>query len=164
MHTRWDRHARADRRGRSSARRRAAAAAAVVVAAGALSLAAGPVHASAAGGPIQAGAKSSKVFINDSSVDLRVTIFVRKGADPADGNSSVKSFSLAAGGQESVAYGSSTNIYINGLAFTANEGQQQTAESSHVLIRGGTWDNVLNTNNTITFTAADIDDVVGSNT
>ena len=49
-------------------------------------------------------------------------------------------------------------------AFTANEGRQQTAESSRVLVRGGTWDNVLNTNNTITFTAADIDDVVGSNT
>jgi hypothetical protein len=163
MHVRWDQLARAGRRGRTSACWRATAAAAVVVATAALSLAAGTVHAAAAGGPLQGGTKASKVFINDSSVDLRVTIFVRKGADPANGNSSVKSFSLAAGGQESVAYGSSTNIYINGLAFAANEGQQQTAESSHVLVRGGTWDNVLNTNNTITFTAADIDDVVGSN-
>lgn len=105
----------------------------------------------------------TKLFVNKTSMTLQVTIFIRDGADPTKPDAGQESFTLAGGKSESISYGNSTDIYLNGLGFVASDGQQQTIESRSVLTRGSAWDNLLNTNSTITFMAPDIDSVRGSN-
>jgi hypothetical protein len=105
----------------------------------------------------------TKLFVNKTSMTLQVTIFIRDGADPTKPDAGQESFTLAGGKSESISYGNSTDIYLNGLGFVASDGHQQTIESRSVLTRGSAWDNLLNTNSTITFSAPDIDSVHGSN-
>jgi hypothetical protein len=105
----------------------------------------------------------SKLFVNKTSMTLQVTIFIRDGADPTKPDAGQESFTLAGGKSESISYGNSTDIYLNGLGFVTTDGQQQTIESRSVVTRGSAWDNLLNTNSTITFMAPDIDSVHGSN-
>lgn len=79
-----------------------------------------------------------KLFINNSSSDLLVTLLVRQGDDPSNSAGTVV-FRLNAGQQLNQSYGSDTDsIYLNGIAV-------------QVVERGSSLDNLMNTNNTIGF-------------
>ena len=81
-----------------------------------------------------------KKFINNSGSSLVVTLFVRRGDNPGQEAGTVI-FKLNSGAQVSQVYGSDTgSIYLDGVAV-------------EVADRGSALDNVLNTNNTITFSS-----------
>ena len=106
-----------------------------------------------------------KLFVNDTDVDLSVTLYVRKGPDPASGDAEETHFKVRGrGGQSWQDYGNDTNIYLNGVAFVADEGTQVTEEGEFVVVRGGDYDKLLNTNDTLTFQSLDIKGLAGSNT
>jgi len=79
-----------------------------------------------------------KLFTNASSSDLMITLLVRGGDDPANSAGTIV-FRLNAGQQVNQSYGSDTDsIFLNGLAV-------------QIIQRGSPFDNLLNTNNAITF-------------
>lgn len=91
-----------------------------------------------------------KRFVNNSGSNLMVTLFVRRGDSPGQEAGTVI-FKLNSGAQVSQTYGSDTgSIFLDGVAV-------------EVVDRGSALDNVLNTNNTITFSSAGGLTITGSN-
>lgn len=83
---------------------------------------------------------AQKVFKNTTSQPLEITLDVRQGDNPGNEAGTVI-FQLGAGQSLTQSYGSDTNsVYLDGLAV-------------EVVTRGSSYDNLLNTNNTITFAA-----------
>ena len=104
-----------------------------------------------------------KVFNNTSKSDLNVTLLIRAGSDPA-GQAGEQVVQLKAGESRRVTYGSDTDsIFLNGLRIVAEVNGSIVDQTQRVSQRGSAFDNVLNTNNTITITGTDQLDVVGSN-
>ena len=106
-----------------------------------------------------------KLFVNDTNVNLNVTLYVRRGPDPASGDSEETHFKIGGRGGESWQdYGNDSDIYLNGVTFVADEGTEVTEEGEFVVVRGADYDNLLNTNDTLTFQSLEISGLVGSNT
>lgn len=83
-------------------------------------------------------AQGRKVFKNTTNQPLQITLVVRQGDNPGHEAGTVI-FQLAAGQSVTQTYGTDTNsVYLNGIA-------------AEVVNRGSSFDDLLNTNNTITF-------------
>ena len=81
---------------------------------------------------------AQKVFNNTTNQPLEITLAVRQGDNPGTESGSVI-FQLAAGQCLTQSYGTDTNsVFLDGIAV-------------EVVTRGSSYDDLLNTNNTITF-------------
>ena len=104
-----------------------------------------------------------KVFNNRSQSDVDVTLLIRAGSDPSE-QAGEQNIRLKAGESRKVTYGTDTDsIFLNGLRIVAEVNGSIVDQTQRVSQRGSSFDNVLNTNNTITITGTDQLDVVGSN-
>lgn len=104
-----------------------------------------------------------KLFVNNTSVNLKITIYIRNGSDPGGGNAGTQVFSVPAHGKVQQTYGNDTNIFLNGLSFYADEGTQAADGGELVITKSGPLDNLLNTNNTIQFNTLSLDGITGTN-
>lgn len=98
-------------------------------------------------------AQGRKVFKNTTNQPLQVILNVRQGDDPS-GDAGTVIFQVGPGQSVTQTYGTDTNsVYLNGLAVD-------------VVTRGSSFDNLLNTNNTITFAPGSNNSITisGSNT
>ena len=86
-------------------------------------------------------AQGKKVFKNTTNQPLQITLFIREGDNPGN-EAGTQIFQLAAGQSATHTYGTDTNsIYLDGIV-------------AEVVTRGSALDNLLNTNNTITFSGS----------
>lgn len=91
-----------------------------------------------------------KKIINHSGFHIDVTLLTRVGDDPSQSGTPV-TVSLENGEMMNVSYGAD-GPYLNGLS-VAVAGRSSTATYSQLVTRrGGSWDNTLNTNDTLTIT------------
>ncbi|MGE6489024.1 hypothetical protein [Paenisporosarcina sp. NPDC076898] len=106
---------------------------------------------------------AEKTFVNNSMATLIITIFIRQGADPVNQDGS-ESFTLNPQESLLVEYGDETNEFLNGFVlFTIFEGDLYSKVQFTTAV-GTELDDLLNTNNIITFTKVGTDYVVsGSN-
>jgi hypothetical protein len=106
---------------------------------------------------------AEKTFVNTTGATLQITLFIRQGESPVnqDGTSS---FTLNPGETETITYGDAQNIFLNGLVmFTILDGDLYS-KIQFVTIRESELDDLLNTNDVITFTKVLTDYVIsGSN-
>ena len=106
----------------------------------------------------------TKKFINDTGKAIKVRIFVRKGADPLDGNSGKEGFTLAPGEAKIITYGEDTgDVFLNGIRVFWEDDGADCAYMLNVEKRGNWLDDTLNTNNVITINSADTGKISGSN-
>jgi hypothetical protein len=106
---------------------------------------------------------AEKTFVNNSLATLQITIFIREGTNPVNQDGSL-SFTLSPGQSLLVEYGTETNIFLNGFVlFTIFEGDLYSKVQFTTVV-GSELDDLLNTNDTITFTKVLTDyQVTGSN-
>ncbi|WAH37525.1 right-handed parallel beta-helix repeat-containing protein [Alicyclobacillus dauci] len=105
-----------------------------------------------------------KTFTNNSPASLQITLFVRQGDDPVNQDGTV-SFTLNPGQSQTITYGDGQNSFLNGLVlFTIFQGDLYS-KVQFVTVTSSELDNLLNTNDVITFTKVMTDYVIsGSNT
>ena len=103
-----------------------------------------------------------KNLVNQSGTPLSVDLVTREGSDPSHYGSTVH-VSLPPNGRQKIEYGSDQNPYLNGLVISSANGAFANG-SQTVTSRGSSWDNTLNTNNTLTFSGIGGLNVTGSNT
>ena len=104
-----------------------------------------------------------KLFVNKGRTDLVVRLLVRKGANPRNGIAQRVDVRIKAGGKKKVAYGSSSNIYLQGLRLTWMDKGVQLRKRQVVVKRGSWFDDVLNTNRIITIGRVGRANIKGSN-
>ncbi|AOJ04591.1 MULTISPECIES: hypothetical protein [Burkholderia] len=104
-----------------------------------------------------------KNLVNQSGSPLSIELVTRQGSDPSQSGATI-AVSLAANGKQTVEYGNNQNPYLNALVITSAANGAFANGSQIVTTRGSTWDNLLNTNNTLTFSGVGGLNVVGSNT
>jgi hypothetical protein len=104
-----------------------------------------------------------KLFVNNTSVNLKVTIYIRNGQDPGGGNAGTQAFAVPAHGKVQQTYGNDTNTFLNGISFFADDGTQAVDGAELVITRSGQLDNLLNQNNTIEFNSLSSDGITGTN-
>ncbi|WP_080437475.1 hypothetical protein [Burkholderia ubonensis] len=104
-----------------------------------------------------------KNLANQSDLPLSIELVTRTGSDPSQ-SGTIVSVSLSPNEKKTVEYGNSQNPYLNGLVISSCANGEFSNGASVVTTRGSTWDNVLNTNNTLTFSGNGGLNVVGSNT
>jgi hypothetical protein len=117
------------------------------------------VHHCDQGDPIMA----YKKLVNQSGLALSIQFVSRQGSDPSQ-SGPIVTVSLPAGGKQTVEYGNPQNPYLNGLVVSSSSDGAFSNGSQIVTSRGSSWDNVLNTNDTLTFSGAGGLNVTGSNT
>ena len=106
-----------------------------------------------------------KKFVNENSLNLTVTLYVRQGSNVSETISPVTTFSLPGnGGDTFVTYGSSSDPYLNGISFFADEGTDVASNGEWVGDKGDQYDKLLNDYDTLTFTNLTIEGLKGSNT
>lgn len=101
-------------------------------------------------------AEGRKTFVNQTDKNINITMFIRAGDSPEDeGGSEI--VSVSAHGQVEYIYegepGSLGYVYLNGLLVEWQEGSDMIGVSRKVVTRGDAWDNVMNTNNTVTISS-----------
>ena len=104
-----------------------------------------------------------KTFVNNSNEALVVTLYVRKGADPGNGNAGEVQFKIPAHGTHVQSYGDSNNIYLNGISFSWDDDGAKLTKTQVVVRRGCWWDDVMNTNSVITWKNVGRAAITGSN-
>lgn len=92
-----------------------------------------------------------KNFINNTSKVLMITLSVRKGDDPNNGNEGILSFPLAANSSSEESYGNDQNVYLNALKYAWTDGEGKEFGLVEVGVRGDTSDDLMNTNSIMTF-------------
>ncbi len=116
-------------------------------------------------------AEGKKTLINNSGKDITVTLFIRDGDSPRDegGHESYDLSASAPGNELEVIYvgdaGSLGYVYLNALLAEWAEGANMVGVSRRVVTRSDAWDDLLNTNDTVTIdslTAGQLD-ATGSN-
>ena len=107
----------------------------------------------------------SKTFINNSNYELSLTLIVRNGDDPANGNVEGQNvtFTLAAGTQAVQSYGNKKHIYLNGLSYAWTDDDARLEKTQTVKGRGSWLDDLLNTNSIITINKVGRGNLIGSN-
>ena len=106
-----------------------------------------------------------KKFVNENSVDLNVTLYVRKGSNVSETISPTTTFFLGGNGGDSfITYGSSSDPYLNGISFVADEGTNVASDGEWVGAKGDQYDKLLNDYDTLTFTNLTVAGLKGSNT
>ncbi len=115
-------------------------------------------------------AEGSKTFINNTDKDVNITLFIRAGDNPQD-EGGIEMVSVPKhGGRVDQIFdgdpGSLGYVYLNGLLIEWQAGPDLIGVSRKVATRGDAWDNVLNTNDTVTISslAGGVLDASGSNT
>ena len=114
-------------------------------------------------------AEGTKKFINQTDKNINITMFIRAGDSPAD-EGGTEMVSVAGLGQVEAVFegepGSLGYVYLNGLLIEWQEGEDMVGVSRKVVARGDSWDNALNTNNTVTIAVllGGTLDAFGSNT
>lgn len=105
---------------------------------------------------------SFKNLVNNSDSDLNVALLVRKGQQPGTNLATVR-VAVPAGQTVRAQYGDESNPYLDGVNIrwivsgtTANQRQVVTR-------RGSAWDDILNTHDTLTFSAPTPPAILGSN-
>lgn len=93
-----------------------------------------------------------KTFVNQTTDDIIVTMFIREGNSPDDiGNT--QSVAVASGAQVKAVYegyaGSDGYVFLDGLLVEWADGGNYIGVSRRVVQRGDAWDNILNTNDTV---------------
>jgi hypothetical protein len=104
----------------------------------------------------------SKILINKTSHNLTVTLQTRIGDQPS-GHGPPVTVHLLANGRTTVRYGSEQNPFLNGLTLSWQLSGSAATQSSTVTKRGSSWDNTLNTDNTLTIGSVSALAVTGSN-
>lgn len=104
-----------------------------------------------------------KNFVNNTDKDLIVILYVRNGSDPTSPTDEKVKFHLLAQSSHVQEYGNDQNIFLNGIKFSWNDDGAQLTKKQMVTTRGSWWDNVMNTNSTITWNNVGRANVVGSN-
>src|SRR5262245_33239145 len=89
-----------------------------------------------------------KLFMNGTDKQLKVTLFIRAGDNPAN-SAGVQSFDLPPHQQSSVAYGNDSNSYLNGLSVGSMFNGEIEAEQQFIIHRSGDLDKLLNMNNVV---------------
>jgi hypothetical protein len=102
-------------------------------------------------GSTTAFGQQCKNLTNSSTQEISVTMLVRSGANPAGQAGSV-STKLKAGGSTCLTYGTSDNIYLNGVTVTSGSAGDVYAQQATVTTAGSTLDDTLNTNSFVVFT------------
>lgn len=100
---------------------------------------------------------------NTSSKPMRIVLLVRRGSDPGEILNRV-STRLDAGASKTVQYGDDANPYLSGVKLVHDA--EGSAFTSKVVVqdRGSKWDDIMNTNNTLTFSTTDVQSMTGSET
>ncbi|MCD7035148.1 DUF3344 domain-containing protein [Metabacillus sp. GX 13764] len=96
------------------------------------------------------GEQPSKTFINNSAATLQITLFLRQGTNPVNQDGTV-SFNLAPFERRTVSYGDAENPFLNGLILTTLFDNDLYSKAEFVLERSSELDNLLNTNDFISF-------------
>ncbi|MFK7948561.1 MAG: hypothetical protein AB8G11_13305 [Saprospiraceae bacterium] len=104
-----------------------------------------------------------KTFVNKTNSDLYVTLYVRNGANPDDGNAGDVSFIVNANSSHTQSYGNDHNVYLNAIRFSWDDAGARLVKEQEVVTRGCWWDDVMNTNSIITFNNVGRADITGSN-
>lgn len=104
-----------------------------------------------------------KMFVNKTDKNLTVILYVRNGSDPTSPTDEKVKFHIAAGASVSQSYGNDRNIFLNGIKFTWDDNGAQLTKKQMVTTRGSWWDDVMNTNSTITWTGIGRAAITGSN-
>jgi hypothetical protein len=91
----------------------------------------------------------AKTFKNQTSFSLTLTLFVRRGDNPAN-LLNVQSLTLAAGQSQNYTYSDDSNPYLNGMGAATNGGPDAISASQHVVQRGSPVDNLYNQNSVVT--------------
>jgi len=92
----------------------------------------------------------SKKLVNKTGVYTNVVLNVRKGSNPQDHLKDVP-VSLNAGETKTVQYGDDQNPFLNGVSYEYKPSGSLVSFNAQVATRGSQWDDVFNTNNTLTF-------------
>lgn len=104
-----------------------------------------------------------KNLVNQSNAPLNIELLTRQGPDPSQYGATVPA-SLPPGARLQVQYGDAQSPYLNGVVITSSVGGSFANGSQTVTMPGSPWDNILNTNNTLTFSGIGGLNVTGSNT
>lgn len=95
----------------------------------------------------------SKKLVNQTGVYLNYTLTVRRGSNPQDKLKDVGG-SLEPNETKTVQYGDDQNPFLNGVSYEYKPaGADLVSFSAQVAVRGSQWDDVFNTNDTLTFQA-----------
>lgn len=106
----------------------------------------------------------TKSFVNNTGVDLRITLFVRDGSDPTIPDSGRQNFKLAADAKETITYGEETgDVFLNAIRLRWEEDGAALTYIMRVDERGSWADDLMNTNNVITFEGLEKAKISGSN-
>ncbi|HMB53716.1 MAG TPA: hypothetical protein VKU40_10385 [Thermoanaerobaculia bacterium] len=92
----------------------------------------------------------SKKLVNQTGVAINGVLDVRKGSNPQDHLKNVP-FSIPANGTTNVQYGDDQNPFLNGVSYEYKPSGSLVSFSAQVATRGSQWDDVFNTNSTLTF-------------
>jgi len=92
----------------------------------------------------------SKILVNKTGSYIEGVLNVRKGSNPQDHLKNVD-FSLDVGQTKTVQYGDDQNPFLNGVSYEYKPSGSLVSFSAQVATRGSQWDNVFNTNSTLTF-------------
>jgi hypothetical protein len=105
---------------------------------------------------------SYKNLTNNSGKELTVTLLTRLGGDPVRSGHPVV-VSLKKDERKRVEYGNHENPYLNGVSLAWQDSGSDVSQMQVVATRGSTWDNTLNTNDTLTISAVNHPNITGSN-
>ena len=103
----------------------------------------------------------SKTLVNDTGAAVSGSLSVRKGSDPSH-QLKVVPFSLEIGETKTIQYGDDQNPFLNGMDYEYKLDGELVGINQQVITRGSTWDDIMNTNNTLTLNAVQ-QPVQGSN-
>jgi hypothetical protein len=105
----------------------------------------------------------AKTFINNSQAILQITLFVRQGVNPVNQDGTA-TFTLNPGQSLSVQYGNEQNPFLNGFTlFTILNGDLYS-KVQFVTVRESELDDLLNTNDFISFTKIITDYIISGST
>lgn len=107
---------------------------------------------------------ANKLIRNNSGVDFtEVTVLPREGSEPGHSGSAISVGPIPNGGSAEVTYGNNQNPYLNGFTLTSESNGSATTITQIVTERGSQFDDVLNTNSTVTITSYGGAESKGSN-
>ena len=96
--------------------------------------------------------EGKKTFVNETSKNLNITMFIRAGGNPRD-EGGTEMVSVHSGQQIEAIYegfpGPEGYVFLNGLLLEWSEDTDIVGVSRKVGQRGDAWDNTLNTNDTV---------------
>jgi len=104
-----------------------------------------------------------KKLVNQSGLTLTVECVTRQGSDPSQSGIIVTT-QLQPNARQTIEYGNDQNPYLNGVIVSSCSNGAFANGAQLVQVRGSAFDNVLNTNDTLTFSGSGGLNITGSNT